>query len=400
MVDFSAKGVIAVIGGGPAGSFFVLQLLRRGIAPEQIVIFDRARFPRPKLCGGGITFRGTRLLSSLGFTPKKCWHSRELCFAWAGRRLTVREPGQQWLVDRAYFDDFLLAQCQAAGVRVEQEQMLHSIATDGLGWRLRFRSGGEHCCWWLIAADGALSSVRRLLACPHGRMGRLVEGVFLPMATAQPSPNVLEFNFNAIADGIPGYGWIFPYLKDNGDLAYKIGVMDGLGIVPGQRLRQWTLAYAATNGFKLEGELAGWAEHYFGLNNLGHRPGLLLVGEAYGIDPLLGEGITPALEHATYAAKRLSAALQAKRLTIGNFERDFIYSEAGWNLYFQRFLADRLYADDGQRWLDMLFASKYLAHLGQSGQIAYGQMARKPMKLLMGFVDGCWRRQLLLTEPA
>jgi glycine/D-amino acid oxidase-like deaminating enzyme len=48
---------IAVVGAGPAGTSFVLYALRQGVAAEDLVLLDKATFPRPKLCGGGISER-------------------------------------------------------------------------------------------------------------------------------------------------------------------------------------------------------------------------------------------------------------------------------------------------------------------------------------------------------
>ena len=61
---------IAILGGGPAGSALALHLVRRGVDPSDVVVIDKATFPRPKLCGGGITWRGTEaVLELLGERP-------------------------------------------------------------------------------------------------------------------------------------------------------------------------------------------------------------------------------------------------------------------------------------------------------------------------------------------
>ena len=43
-----------VVGGGPAGSTAARWLARAGAS---VLLLDRARFPRDKPCGGGVTFR-------------------------------------------------------------------------------------------------------------------------------------------------------------------------------------------------------------------------------------------------------------------------------------------------------------------------------------------------------
>src|SRR5436309_8622821 len=50
---------VAVIGAGPAGSTCAYRLARAG---ARVLLLDRARFPRDKPCGGGVTGRAARLL--------------------------------------------------------------------------------------------------------------------------------------------------------------------------------------------------------------------------------------------------------------------------------------------------------------------------------------------------
>ena len=43
---------VAVVGGGPAGAAAAISLARAG---RDVVLFDKARFPRDKCCGDGLT---------------------------------------------------------------------------------------------------------------------------------------------------------------------------------------------------------------------------------------------------------------------------------------------------------------------------------------------------------
>jgi 2-polyprenyl-6-methoxyphenol hydroxylase-like FAD-dependent oxidoreductase len=52
---------IGLVGAGPAGTVIALSLIRKGVDPDDVVLSDNARFPRPKLCGGGITLRAMGL---------------------------------------------------------------------------------------------------------------------------------------------------------------------------------------------------------------------------------------------------------------------------------------------------------------------------------------------------
>lgn len=50
---------VAILGGGPAGSTAAYRLARAGAS---VLLLDKARFPRDKPCGGGVTGRAARLL--------------------------------------------------------------------------------------------------------------------------------------------------------------------------------------------------------------------------------------------------------------------------------------------------------------------------------------------------
>ncbi|MFK7985456.1 MAG: NAD(P)/FAD-dependent oxidoreductase [Sandaracinaceae bacterium] len=375
---------VAIIGGGPAGSALVLNLLKRGVDPDDLVVLDRARFPRPKLCGGGITWRGTRALEALIGEPPGGARTVGIEFRCKVGSVDVDEVGGQWLFDRAELDNRLMDAVKAAGVEVREEVSVTGLEPGVDCWKVHTASGVERF-EWVAGADGATSLCRRATGLRGGIVGRLVEAVYEPTG-APPTGDRLYFDFDPVLDGIPGYAWIFPYPKPGGDNLWKLGIMDGRGRTSGKVLRQWTDRFAARHGFKrVEDKIAGWPELYYDWRTRGHCPGLVLVGEAFGVDALLGEGIAPALFHAEYTAGRLADALHRGTRRIRGFERGFARTDEGWNLLFQARLADRIYGPAGYRWLKVLMDLPRLTALAQRGEDAYGRLAKHAPSLCASY---------------
>ena len=375
---------IAVIGAGPAGSSFVRYCLAEGISPRDLVLIDRAKFPRPKLCGGALTWRGTRALKELcGHLPGGA-ETRGLEFRSALGSFPIAEVGAQWLYDRAYLDASLAASCVDAGVKFRQECAVTSIERDR-SWTITYSKGPKERFDWVVGADGACGVVARAAQLPRGITGRLVEGIY--RGDSRLDPTTLYFDFDPIIDSIPGYAWIFPYPKPNSsEPLWKIGIMDGRGTVDGRTLRRWTNTFAKRHGFELyEPKLRGWPEHYYSPKTKAHLPGLLLTGEAWGVDPLLGEGIAPALEMSMYAAGRLKVALDRGSDRIAGYERRFRRTAAGRNLHYQYRLANLLYGGQSHRFLRILFQHRAMQELAQSGTAAYGRLAQYGTRLATSF---------------
>ncbi|HYT79612.1 MAG TPA: FAD-dependent monooxygenase, partial [Actinomycetota bacterium] len=55
-----------VVGAGPGGSATAYHLARHGV---DVLMVDKALFPREKVCGDGLTPRGVRALEGMGVDP-------------------------------------------------------------------------------------------------------------------------------------------------------------------------------------------------------------------------------------------------------------------------------------------------------------------------------------------
>ena len=114
---------IAVVGGGPAGAAASITLARAG---RDVVLLDKATFPRDKVCGDGLTTGALRLLEDLGLEPTKVpsWQPVEdvVVTAPSHREVTFPLPRRAGtyaaVARRAELDAALVDLARGAGVRV------------------------------------------------------------------------------------------------------------------------------------------------------------------------------------------------------------------------------------------------------------------------------------------
>src|SRR5947208_3333640 len=114
---------VVVVGGGPAGSAAAITLARAGC---DVVLIDKARFPRDKCCGDGLTAGALRLVERLGLDPStiESWQPVDdvVVRSPSGREVTFPLPRHRGLyaavARRVDFDSALLDIARGAGVKV------------------------------------------------------------------------------------------------------------------------------------------------------------------------------------------------------------------------------------------------------------------------------------------
>jgi geranylgeranyl reductase family protein len=297
-----------VIGAGPAGSTAARTLAREG---AKVLLLDRARFPRDKPCGGGVTLRAAScqevdLSPVIERTVTGARFSLRLGEAFDRR---FEEP-LTYMTQRRNLDAHLAAAAAGAGADFHDGEPVRAVEVNGGSGLSLTREvtvnteGGSYSARALIGADGANGVVGRTLS--GGR--RTEEAVALegnvpyPGGVPEGWRDFVGLDLGGLAGG---YGWLFPKGEH-----LNVGV------------GAWK--YAA---FTLRPKLAGLCRHYGfdpkALEQLrGHHlpvrlPGstiargpVALAGDAAGlIDPLSGEGI-----HMAFASGRLAAKATLKLL--------------------------------------------------------------------------------------
>lgn len=296
---------ILVVGAGPAGSATAIHLARGG---AKVLLADRARFPRDKPCGGGVTGRALRH-APCDITPvvERVVRTFELSLH---HRRSFRRSSEEPLIlmtQRRRLDAHLAEQAVASGAtfrddaRVEQVEVGTSGATAVVG-------GVPVTAETLVGADGANGIVARSAALDEG----IVRGVALEGNVPWSLVDRDRYETTAAIElGAPagGYGWLFP----KGDHV-NLGV--GGWAAEGPRLRDHLARLARSFAVDpaLITELRG---HRLPMRRLGAsspaRDTVLLVGDAAGlVDPLSGDGMYEAFVSARLAADAILAGEPAR----------------------------------------------------------------------------------------
>jgi geranylgeranyl reductase family protein len=323
-----------IIGAGPAGTTAAFVLASRGL---KVVLLDRRDFPRPKLCGGLLTWKTIQVLESVfQISPQTLaangvvrHATREYMIADRGRRSVCRTLDYPFhLVDRQTYDHFWLQHAVSAGAEFHSNSA--ATAFDLQRREVTTEKGEKWTGRFIIGADGVNSRVRQALA-KAGKIGEPAHsGDTTALECFVPRQKGSFPNCPAIYYGyVPwGYGWSFP------DPNYQV-VLGMAALKPkiGRRLKDCFREFIESLNLPDSGPLR-IQSHGLPYGNYLGSPGyenILLLGDAAGLaDPFLGEGIYYAHRSAQLAAQAVIESHAHPEAAAGRYRGSFrriIYPE-------------------------------------------------------------------------
>ena len=285
-----------VVGGGPAGSTCAWKLRQAGL---DVIVLDRAAFPRTKLCAGWVT---PEALSDLELDPADYPRGfltfERLRVHW--KFLSAKPATRQHSIRRYEFDDYLL---RRSGARVV-EHRVREILSDGGGYVI----DGAYRCKYLVGAGGTACPVYKALFSDGSPRADELQTATLEQEFAYDwrDPDCHLWFFD---DGLPGYAWYVP--KANGYLNVGLGGM-AVQLKAGKRhLRDYWREFVARLKKRGLVDYDDYAprgySYYLRGNTNGTRAGnAWLVGDAAGLATRdLCEGIGPAVRSGVLAAESI-----------------------------------------------------------------------------------------------
>lgn len=298
---------VLIVGAGVAGSTTALHLARKG---HQVLLIDRAQFPRSKACGEAIFPSGVEELARLGLLPEVrevgtplTSLTLEMEGLEATARLgTVELPALG--VHRTAFDHLLLRHAEKAGVDVRLGVTARRLAEMTPGRYELETTDGAIRARLVVGSDGLRSAIRTQAGLNgRGRGGRYGASAHVSLPQASDRVQVhLRRGFEVYVTPVGAGEANVAVLMDNTVVEQAKGDFTSLF----QRL----LAEAAPGIESIlfdEPQLAG---PFPGRSTKPFKGNVLLVGDAAGFsDPITGQGMSLALRSARLAAKALEDAL-------------------------------------------------------------------------------------------
>jgi len=342
---------LIIIGAGPAGLSTAMHLLK--IDPswkERLIILEKSEHPRSKICGGGVTRYGLKILRELDFTfplPLSQDIVNNVYLTYRKRTIHVRGKPQFIVFNRPEFDQYLANKAKSRGIQIQENEEVKSleVLTDRIKVNTTKR---RYETALVVGADGCSGIVRKYVQSRH-KQNNLARTLKFWTRGTFSSPRFEEesgiFNFSNLSIGLGGYTWDFPNRMGDSP-GYNQGVYDSRMVrtKPHVKLTKILENGISKSDYKVERtELESAPIHWFHPDTTISDHRIILVGDAAGVDVLFGEGISPALGYGKIASSEIDRAFRKNDFNMGSYKTNILISELGRYVFIRWLLAAWVY---------------------------------------------------------
>ena len=300
---------VVIVGAGPGGSATAHFLSRQGL---DVLLLDRADFPRDKTCGDGLTPRALRVLDQMGIladvTQRACAVDAYSVVAPNGHATSapISAVHGALVVKRLLLDDIIQRKALASGAHFTSGVNVSRVEPTSTGARVYTEDGPAFEGRVAVIATGAAFGVLRR----SGVLRRPPRTMLAARAYFEDLQTDVARSFQLRFDGVPtpGYGWVFPIKGRAANIGVGFLPRRGSGTASQafHRFIRSTAVRPMLEGARQDGPLKGYPIRVDFLESPTFADRTLLVGEAAGlVNPLTGEGIDYALESGYIAAEHL-----------------------------------------------------------------------------------------------
>jgi flavin-dependent dehydrogenase len=340
---------IAIVGAGPAGCSAALWTAR--LCPqlaERILVLEKDRHPRMKVCAGGLTVEAMDALARMGLSLSiphaKINHIRLLL---GNHCLEIERPDCMGIVRRDRFDTMLCDAVKSAGIEVREEEQVTELGFSRGAWTLRTPKG-LYRAKVVVGADGSRGLTHRLLPgfARYRGVGLTVDTPAIPGDMCDIEDGRITVDFTCNAAGIPGYMWHFPFC-DGTRRGFNRGIYCcSLNAVEKRRNLVAVLKEGLrARGMEVQGRvLGGYGSGYYAQRPISGR-NLLLAGDAAGGNIFTGEGISQALQYGQLVATEIARAFSRNEFSFRAYTARVAASDLGRELRDAARLARVFYMD-------------------------------------------------------
>lgn len=314
---------VVIVGAGPAGAIAAARL---AAGHHRVLLLDRKKFPREKICGDGLLPDALRCLDAIGVGElvRSAGHKISASVFISPSRNEVEILGEYLTIKRSLLDMIVAQKAVDNGVvfacgevkqlAVEPDGRV-SFTIQGNEKRIRARVG-------VLATGVNIRLFRKLNWAARKKPSGVAMRCYVRSSLALDRLVLSFFSHNRRT--VPGYGWIFPMRDHEFNLGCGILSPERVGKPPinlKKKFKEFIDSFPLARDLMQQSDettamqAATLRYNFEGAYPFVNGP-IVAVGETIGTTlPFIGEGIGKAMESGQLAAEAISRALDSNDLS-------------------------------------------------------------------------------------